>query len=276
MRVSFASVVVAVASVFAFVTGTACASDEFRDEFTGNSPNTARWDLVQGPGGISKAGVPPPMVFNLASGVTVSGGAAHMRLDRQEMRGKTGVVYPFVSARMQTRHTFLYGQFEVRAQLPQGRGIWPGLWLRTPFGPPINGEIDLVEGFGSDPAVLQSTLHTWKNGSETHIYCSRLFVRPQSMFDKFAHSSCKNAERKSSTDFANGYHVYGLDWRPESVTWLFDGRPYFTMRKEIPSAPMVFVMNILLRKDWDGGPDDSTKLPQFLDVDYFRYRPLPR
>ncbi len=42
-----------------------------------------------------------------------------------------GTVRDYSSGRIRSkrRTSWTYGRFEVRAQLPQGRGLWPAAWL---------------------------------------------------------------------------------------------------------------------------------------------------
>lgn len=249
------------------------ASKDFSDEFNGTSVDTARWDELRGAGGVPLNGN-PVLIFNTPDAISVSGGVAHIKLARQETKDGFGTVYPFSSGRLQTRRTFLYGRFQIRARLPRGQGIWPGIWLRTALNQPINGEIDLIEGFGSNTSVVQSTMHTWKNGSEKRFYCARLFTEAPGILNKLTQSSCRNVVQANRTDFASGFHIYELDWRPGHVTWRLDGKPYFDVTENVPNVPMMFVFNILLSASWDGGPDKTMALPQFLDVDYIRYTQL--
>jgi len=72
----------------------------------------------------------------------------------------------YTSARLTTRTKgdWLYGKIEVRAKLPEGRGMWPAIWmLSTPAkygGWPAIGEIDIMENVGFDPYVIVASAHT--------------------------------------------------------------------------------------------------------------------
>lgn len=35
----------------------------------------------------------------------------------------------FTSARLKSRASWTYGRLQIRAKLPNGRGLWPALWL---------------------------------------------------------------------------------------------------------------------------------------------------
>src|SRR5437868_5358649 len=59
-----------------------------------------------------------------------------------------------------------YGRIEVRAKLPEGRGVWPAIWMlgtnRHSAGWPKCGEIDIMEYVGFDQNVIHANIHTAK------------------------------------------------------------------------------------------------------------------
>jgi beta-glucanase (GH16 family) len=65
----------------------------------------------------------------------------------------------YTSARLisKERMAFSYGLVRARIRLPQGRGIWPALWMLghniDEVGWPQCGEIDVMENFGKDPTL---------------------------------------------------------------------------------------------------------------------------
>ena len=65
--------------------------------------------------------------------------------------------FKYTSARLVTRQKgdWLYGRVEVKAKIPDGRGMWPAIWmLPTDWqygGWPASGEIDIMESVGYDP-----------------------------------------------------------------------------------------------------------------------------
>ena len=77
---------------------------------------------------------------------------------------KEGMEYS--SARLVTKGKgdFLYGRFEIRAQLPTGKGTWPAIWMLATDneygGWPKSGEIDIMEHVGYDQNKVHITVHT--------------------------------------------------------------------------------------------------------------------
>ena len=57
----------------------------------------------------------------------------------------------YTSTRLNSDTSWTYGRFEIRAQVPEGRGTWPALWLlasQDTYGDqywPDNGEIDSTD-----------------------------------------------------------------------------------------------------------------------------------
>ena len=82
------------------------------------------------------------------------------------------------------------------------------------------------------------------------------------------------------TTFAEEYHVFSLDWRPDTMTWLMNDEPYFqlTTSDHVENSgydtpfndPFFFILNIAVGGNWPGYPNESTLFPQFMAIDYVR------
>jgi len=100
-----------------------------------------------------------------------------------------------------------YGWFEARIQVPRGAGLWPAFWLYgdTPVGPdgtPGGGEIDVMEHVGHEPAAVYGSVHGADGFSRVASY-----TLPEPAM------------------FADGFHVFAVEWAPDGVTFLVDGEP---------------------------------------------------
>ena len=134
--------------------------------------------------------------FSLANGA--------LRIEAAPVTGAAAdLVYPglYSSGLIQSLHSFsqAYGYFEMRADLPEEPGTWPGFWLLATNGvwPP---ELDIVETYGSDPTALTNTVHTAQSGQPTY----------QTIFS-------------SQPTLTSGYHTFGALWTPETITFYYDG-----------------------------------------------------
>jgi beta-glucanase (GH16 family) len=169
----------------------------------------------------------------------------------------------YTSASLVTRgrREFRYGRLEVRAKLPEGRGIWPAIWLLgtdKSKGWPACGEIDLMEYVGFDPHSLHFNIHT----------------------PAYNHVKKTNKGRKVMVqDAAHDWHIYALEWHPDRLEFFLDGAGVFTFKNEGtgPAAwpfdkPHYLLLNVAVGGGWGGAKGiDDTIFPQRMLVDYVRY-----
>jgi beta-glucanase (GH16 family) len=90
-----------------------------------------------------------------------------------------------------------YGYFEIRADMPDDQGAWPGFWLLPEDGswPP---ELDVVEMRGQEPNTVIVTAHSNATGQHTM----------QSTPVKVASTA--------------GFHTYGVLWEKDEIVWYLD------------------------------------------------------
>lgn len=160
--------------------------------------------------------------------------------------------------------SFLYGKLEVKAKIPTGSGLCPAIWmLREDHGTiwPI-GEIDIleyIECFKKEKFATTIHLTYRENGlkSEPHT---------------FVHTLQKETKIEK-------YHIYGLEWTPDRLTFTLDRKPYYNLTKEEAEywpfdVPYILILN-LAYGGWGAscGMDDNI-LPKEMLVDWIRYYPL--
>ncbi|MCY2953885.1 MAG: glycoside hydrolase family 16 protein [Planctomycetota bacterium] len=148
-----------------------------------------------------------------------------------------------------------FGRIEVRAKLPQGRGVWPAIWmLGTSGGWPAGGEIDIMEFVGHTPDVVHATVHFRKDG-------------------KHLSSGNRVTVEKPFDDF----HLYAVEWFPDRMDFYFDKQKYhmFPISRADDNnqnpflKPQYLLINLALGGSWGGKIDDSI-FPQKFLVDYVR------
>jgi len=184
----------------------------------------------------------------------------------------------YTSVSINTRNTFSfkYGRVEIRAKMPQGKGTWPAIWflspLRTPNipGPPqprqangkevkstergpnngesSQGEIDLMEAWGSHPNEMSVHIHGTKGPTPSATV--------------------------PVDDMYNTFHIYAMEWYPDHMDFFLDDKKILTYKKDETTGwafdkPMYLIMNIACAGPDEPAPDDS-KLPQYMVVDYVR------
>ena len=112
---------------------------------------------------------------------------------------------------------FKYGTVEVKAQLPEGKGLWPAIWM---LGQDIDtntwpacGEIDIMEYVGKNPGEIHTTLHT-----------------PDS-FGKSINTRISKIE-----SIENGFHVYKTKWDTNQIQFYIDDALVYTFSPEVKNV----------------------------------------
>ena len=216
----------------------------FDDEFNASSLNTSVWNR-----GWLSSGLTGPMnteeVECYGPGQDVEGGGeldlnlvAKAQKNCLEAGGPGVVSEPYLSGMVNTRlkFSYTYGYLETRVWLPgtTSKGTdWPGVWeVGNPA--PRDGEIDVVEGLGGRAC--------W-----------------------YFHDSTGAGYGNCSGVYAGGWHTFGADWEPGSVTWYFDGVRVGQETTNITGDPMYLIADLAADHTY-GGP----VAPGTMRIDYVR------
>jgi beta-glucanase (GH16 family) len=166
----------------------------------------------------------------------------------------------YTSARLKTQglYSVAYGRIAARLKLPKGQGIWPAFWMLgddiKTAGWPKGGEIDLMEFIGKTPETVYFTLHG-----------------P-------GYSGANGISKSVALANRDEFHVYGIEWAPESLTFLLDDQPVRRLTpKELPAGtkwvydhPHFLLLNLAVGGGWPGNPDATTVFPQDYTIDWVR------
>lgn len=152
---------------------------------------------------------------------------------------------------------------EICAKLPEGKGIWPAIWMmgtnRKQLGWPLCSELDIMEFVGHTPNTVYATMH-WADSTINLATKSR-------------------GEKTTNSDLHNTYHIYALERVGNMIYAYFDDLCYLEF--EVPNtayagsfvSPLYLLINTAIGGSWGGAIDDSI-MPQKFIVDYVRvYRP---
>jgi beta-glucanase (GH16 family) len=170
--------------------------------------------------------------------------------------------YSAASVTTQGLGEWRYGRVEVRAKLPQGRGVWPAIWMlganRSVVGWPRCGEIDIMEYVGFNPHVIHANIHTAKYNHVRGTGKGNQ-IRMEAPFDQF--------------------HIYAVEWHSDRLDFYVDEIKYFTYARE-PDAgedawpfdqPFYLILNLAIGGAWGGQQGiDETIFPQRFEIDYVR------
>jgi beta-glucanase (GH16 family) len=78
--------------------------------------------------------------------------------------------------------------------------------------------------------------------------------------------------------FADGFHVFTIEWEPNVIRWYVDGAIYQTRTpSDLPAGtrwvfdqPAFMILNLAVGGNWPGDPDQATTFPQEFVVDWVR------
>jgi beta-glucanase (GH16 family) len=171
----------------------------------------------------------------------------------------------YTSARLRTKNKgdWKYGRFEIKAQLPCGKGLWPAIWmLPTDYiygAGTASGEIDIMELLGQEPNKVYGTLH-YGAAEPNNVSTGDSYTLP-------------------TGNFSDDFHVFALEWEPTEIRWYVDDILYqiqtrwYTANAPYP-APFdqrfYLLLNVAVGGSWPGSPDATTVFPQTMTVEYVR------
>ncbi|MEO9474759.1 MAG: glycoside hydrolase family 16 protein [Cyclobacteriaceae bacterium] len=229
---------------------------QWQDEFNGNAVDETKWNFEIGRG--SNGWGNNELQYYKKENTSVSDGFLVIEAKSESF---SGALYTSSRLTTQDKYDFTYGRVDIRAQMPEGQGLWPALWMLgsniSTVGWPACGEVDIMEmiggGSGRDNTV-HGTIHWDHAGSKADYGGSRALL-VGNLSDKF--------------------HVYSIIWDESSITWYIDDVQYHgaSITPEDLSEfqkDFFFIMNVAVGGNWPGSPDATTQFPQRMAVDYIR------
>ncbi len=261
------------------------------DEFEGDRLDLSKWDFDVGNGFFdykSQSWVPGwgneelQYYTREADNLTVKDSLLTIRAIKEAIHG-----CGYTSARIKTRKrdgtplfAKTYGRFEIRARVPWGKGLWPALWMLPQEdrygGWAASGEIDLMEIVGEKPTEVLNSIHFGSAGSQARALITHVHPLP---------------EGSTVAD----WHVYAAEWLPGEIRFYVDGvhtstrNHWWSCSKTLDGQgvaatkaaelnpwpapfdqPFYLVMNVAVGGNFPGAPNEQTRFPAELQVDYVR------
>lgn len=232
------------------------------DEFEGESLDLDKWSYQLGTGssyGLINWGNNELQFYtDREENLFLQDGYLHIRARQESFSGRN-----YTSARIRSieKGDWTYGRFEIRAKLPEGRGLWPAIWMMPTEsvygGWPQSGEIDIMESLGHEPNRAYGSVH----------------FGPQWPNNRFRTGSITLQDGSFSEDF----HVFSIEWEPAVIRFYVDDRLYFIVSPTHLQPyrwpfdqDFHFILNVAVGGNWPGSPDASTTFPQDMIIDYVR------
>jgi beta-glucanase (GH16 family) len=213
----------------------------FDDEFNGSSVDRANWNL-NWLGATSQSSTAP---VNTRSEIecynskrsAVRGGTLEITAIKRKCAG-----YRYASDLLNTRghFQFTYGFAEARVRLPGngsgGVANWPAFWT-SGRNWPSTGEDDVMEGIGG---AVRWHFH-WGTTADP-----------------------KEVGGGPAGNYS-GWHTFGADWEPGSITYYYDGVAVGRVAAHVTSSPMYVILDYALTKG-----RGTVQVPSTMSVDYVR------
>jgi len=160
----------------------------------------------------------------------------------------------YTSGKLRSKFYRTFGKIEIRAKTPNGRGLWPAIWMMPQFsvygGWPASGEIDIYEGRGQSPWGIQSTIHY--GGLPC---CDK---------HRYTGSGIIYQDKDTTADFNN----YSVEWTPKNMIFKFNGEQKYEVsidkiiqegtysRNGQPfDKDFYLILNVAVGGDFLDGPD---------------------
>ncbi|HUX85295.1 MAG TPA: glycoside hydrolase family 16 protein [Chitinophagaceae bacterium] len=190
----------------------------FFDDFNGPALDRTKWNVevnAHPPNQEQEAYVDSNATVYISHGREARGASGGVLVIRPlfipGLTHPAGRITGLISGRINTRNKveFIYGKASARMKLPAGQGFWPAFWILGNGHWPETGEIDVMENIG-DPGWVSSAMHGPGYHGNTPL------VRRDSF--------------QLGEDITQ-WHVYQVDWTPDSLVFSVDGRPFYTVTK---------------------------------------------
>lgn len=225
----------------------------FADEFAGAAIDRSVWSFGSG---FTNDNV--HYYTDRTLNAQVSGGMLQIIARMESYNG-----YAFTSALLQTKNviSWRYGRIEARMKMPAGAGFVPAFWMMPAddrYGWwPCSGEIDIMEYPSTEVNKIYGTAH----------------ARGYSAFT----GSAPRSASLTVQDAASAFHVYAVEWSPDTINYYVDQTKYHTVTNDHTGAsawpfdqPFYIIVNLAVGGGWVGTPGASTVFPATMEVDYVR------
>lgn len=220
------------------------------DEFTGDSLDLSKWipSNTNQPTNNSRQDYLPEQV-------SVTGGNLVITSENEASRG-----LPYKSGLVQSTALQKHGRWDIRAQLPTSKGMWPAIWLLADAPWPSQGEIDIMENRGDQPFLTSSAFHYGTSDPFDH---------------NFVYAQQTSVHNSSPVNYHDSFHTFSVEWDPKQIRFYVDDVHHWTVRDADVNGfltsnvgGMRLIMNTAIGGDFLDDPDSSTVWPQKFQIDY--------
>lgn len=218
------------------------------DEFEGKELDRSKWVV-----GLEWWKGRQPALFS-EKNVTVSDGKLNltMRKERLPDELKKEGYHDYTSAALRSKDRASYGYYEVKAK-PMNSGGSSSFWFHREDTPGWTTEIDVFEIGGKAKGFERKynmNLHVFQTPQvKKHWSVQHTWIAPW--------------------NFADAYHVYGLEWDKDSIKWFVDGVLVRSVENTHWHQPLFLTFDSETMPEWFGMPGDKD-LPSIFSIEYVR------
>lgn len=230
----------------------------WQDEFDGSTLDLSKWRpnwLAGSDTAVTKPINSAELSCYDPAQVSVAGGAANLTAVKRQCTGNDGKTYGYASGIIQSRHDFMftYGYTEARVYLPPSTDSslaptgscgpnWAAVWtngLHDQSGWPEDGEIDIMECLSGNDASWHYHSPSGSDGGYPSAWQDRMPAT------------------------ADGWHTFGVNWQPGSLTFYYDGVEVGRQTSGVTSSAHYVIANLAVS-------GSEIAVPQTMKVDYVR------
>lgn len=170
--------------------------------------------------------------------------------------------------------SFNYGYLEMRAKIPDGKGVYSSFWLNANNRAGVGGlEIDIFESLGMTK-TQRANIHYWRPES----------LGGHTSLDSGLYGMDENGTPINKIDgkdrqyvvkdglLSDQFRTIGLYWTPEEITFIYDGEVYYTQPSDEFHFDQYEYILAGFNLGWPGRitPDENLNFPLEYHVDYVR------
>ncbi len=232
----------------------------WRDEFEGDGLDPGNWAHELGDGCPNLCGWGNnELQYYQPENTLFRDGYLIIQAREESVGGKNYTSSRFIT---KDKQAFQYGRIDIRAALPEGKGLWPALWMLganiDQVGWPACGEIDIMELTGERPNRILGTAHFGASVAQHQFRTAAKFL-------------------PSGKKFSEEFHVFSIIWQEDRIEWYMNDELYHTVTPASVGSqpypfnqPFYFIFNVAVGGNLPGSPDANTRFPQHMIVDYVR------
>ena len=240
----------------------------FEDNFEGTELDQSKWSMSywwdwKQIGSVNE-GTGELQWYTLGDNIELRDGKAYLIARKEQVEGERdgrSVLFNYSSAIITTgkprrgvaeKFPFQYGFVELRSRIPKGQGLWPAFWM-LPVDEASRPEIDIFEFLGHETTIDRLHYHyTISRGRQMDV------------------GQHYPADDNGAVDYADDFHVFGLDWTSTYLRWYVDGVMAWEIKANVPQEKMYVLINLAVGGEYPGSPDSTTPFPAEFVLDYVK------